>query len=187
MEQRQVAARDAGDGVGSGIAVLEKVFAAREEAGLAAFDVRRIVVALFHFLEHLRFSEGDFVVLKTRGEQRVTQDAEAFVQIFREQVQAGGAFGVADAGAEVGGEKGEALLQLLGRIRVRAAVGEQPAAEFGEPFFAGGFKISAGADVKAEVDERAFVVRHDVGDGAGLELHAKTVRRGRLIFQRRKI
>ena len=74
---------------------------------------------------------------------------------------------------------------MVGGVRAGAAVREQPAAKLGETFLAGGFEIAAGADIKRDVDERAFAIRHEIRDGAGLELHAELVGDGWLIFQRR--
>src|ERR1035437_2608275 len=177
---------DGCDGIRRRIMVFKKVFSARQKARFASFDFGRIVVALIHCLQNLRFAQGNLVVLKTRRVKHVAQNSQAFVQIFREQIQADRAFGVADVRAEIGGEKREAFLKLVGGIRARTAGREQPAGEFGETFLAGGFEIGAGADVNREVDERTFVVRHDVSDGPGFELDAEIVRHRRLVFERRK-
>src|ERR1035437_8047080 len=166
--------------------VFKKVLSARQKARFASFDFGRIVVALFHCLQNLRFAQGNLVVLKTWCVKHVAQNSEAFVQIFREQIQADRAFGVANVCTKIGSEKRQPFLKLGCEIRAGTAMREQPAGEFGETFFAGGFEISAGANVNREVDERTFVVGHDVGDGTGLELDTEIVRHRRLVFERWK-
>ena len=50
--------------------------------------------------KHLLFAQGDFVVLETRRGQHFAQNAQAFIEVLGEQIQADAALGVADAGAE---------------------------------------------------------------------------------------
>ena len=85
----------------------------------------RVVVALFHRLQDLLFAQRDFVVLKTRREQNIAQNAKALIQILREQVQAHAALRAADVGAESRRQKRQPFLQLVRGIRARAAAREQ--------------------------------------------------------------
>ena len=152
---------------------------------LAVFDGRGLVVALLHGLQHLLLAQRDLVVLEPRRSQYLAQDGQPFVQVFREQVQAHAALVLADAGVELRGQEGQALLQGFGGLRLRAAPRQQVAGQVRQALFAGGLQILTGVGIDDDVDQRQLAVRHHVGDRAALERDAELLRCRRLIVQRR--
>ena len=83
----------------------QKLFAEGQEARLALFDSRRLVVALLHPLQHLLFAQSNLVILKAWRSQDLAQDRQPLIQVFGEQVQAHAALAFADARIELRGQE----------------------------------------------------------------------------------
>ena len=142
VERDEVVAGDPLEGGLRRVAVRVVALAEGEEAPLALLDVGGVVVAGLHVGEELVLAELQLVVLEAGLGERLAQDREPLVEVLGEEVEGDGAAVDAVARVELGGEEGEPLLELLGRLRLRPAAGEEVAGQLGEPFLPGGAQVA---------------------------------------------
>ena len=74
----------------------------------------------FMLLEGLLLGEGQAVLLEAGLLQHLHEEGERLVEVVAQAVEAGCARGVADAGAHLGGQEVEPLVELLGGEALRA-------------------------------------------------------------------
>ena len=127
----------------------------------------------------LVLAEPELVVLEPGLGEDLAQDREALVEILREEVERDGSAVVAVAAVELGGEKREALLEILGLAVLRSAAREEVAGRFREAFLAGRIQVGPAPEDDLDVDERKLVVLREVRDDAGLQDDAMVLRGGR--------
>ena len=97
-----------------------------------------LVVPLLHVGEELVLAELELVVLEAGLGEDLAQDREPLVEVLREEVERRRCRGRRrSAAVELGGEEGEALLEVLGLAVLRSAAREEVAGQLGEPFLAG--------------------------------------------------
>ena len=185
MKGQQVIAGDRVDRIFRFKPVAPKRFAKRKKPPLALFDVRCVVVALLHRHDDLLLLEREFVLLKARLGQHFTEDREAFIEVFCQQVQVDVALKALDARAELRREKGGPLVELRRSLRFDAAARKQVTHQASQAFLTLRIKVITGAQHDIDIDERQRAIGHEVGDHALVEHMPVRGRIGRLKGQLR--
>ena len=159
---------------------INRLFGRRARAGMiispqeldvfAQRNLDRVVVLAADFLLEEILLDRELLFIEARGAQNVGEHRQRFVEVLRETGQSHAALLDSDVGGNVGSEKIQGLVDLVGSARPRSPAAQDSSRQIGDAAFPIGFPDGAGAHDGAHRDERQAIALQHVHLDAVLEL-----------------